>query len=90
MVKVTPEQFDLFMAESIGGVWYKSEDGSEVTYTTSDGVNNITIKYNNETGIMTYMNDFSAAQGKAVGSEYYRKPPHGKVRWLFFAFYSKI
>ena len=67
VVKVTPEQFDLFMAESIGGVWYKSEDGSEVTYTTSDGVNNITIKYNNETGIMTYMNDFSAAQGKAVG-----------------------
>ena len=67
VVKVTPEQFELFMGENSGGVWFKTEEGSEVTYTTSDGYNNMTIKYNTETGIMTYINDFSEAQGKAVG-----------------------
>ena len=55
------------MGENSGGVWFKTEEGSEVTYTTSDGYNNMTIKYNTETGIMTYINDFSEAQGKAVG-----------------------
>ncbi|MBQ8949540.1 MAG: hypothetical protein IJ065_00040 [Eubacterium sp.] len=72
VLKLTPEEFDEVMTQS-DGMWFRSVDDSEesegsiVTYESSDGLNNVTITYNKETGVFIQKNEFTEAALNAVG-----------------------
>lgn len=72
VLKLTPEEFDEIMTQS-DDMWFRSVDDSEesegsiVTYESSDGLNNVTITYNKETGVFIQKNEFTEAALNAVG-----------------------